>query len=322
MPNERTPAIVVVGSANVDLVAYTPRIPGPGETVIGDRFALGFGGKGANQAVMARRAGAQAWLVARVGEDEYGEPTIADLDAAGVGTRYVERVPGATGVAQIWVEPDGTNRIVVVPGANHAWRAGDAAAAVEAIPDVDIVVGQLEIPQAVTAEAFAAAKRRGATTILNPAPAAPVIPKLLASTDWIIPNEDELSALTHGMAPSGAAFDDRVAGFAAATPARVLVTLGANGAVLVGRDGSLIHVAAPIVDAVDTTGAGDVFIGSFAAAVASGLEELAAVGDAVQFASASVTRPGARGSVVGRGAYSVSASSQPSGPGTKGTSST
>jgi len=322
VPNARTPVVVVVGSANVDLIAYTPRIPGPGETVIGDRVALSFGGKGANQAVMARRAGARAWLIARVGDDEYGESLMADLDAAGVETRYVERVPGATGVAPIWVEPDGTNRIIVIPGANRAWRTGDAAAAVEAIPDVDVVVGQLEIPQAVTAEAFGAAKRRGATTILNPAPAAPLIPELLATTDWIIPNEDELSALARGVTTAGATFEDELAGFATAVRSRVLVTHGANGAVLVGGDGSLVHVAAPIVDAVDTTGAGDAFIGSFAAAIASGLEALAAAGEAVQVASASVTTPGARGSVVGRDAYSASASSQPSGPGTKGTSST
>jgi len=325
VPNERTSVIVVVGSANVDLIAYTPRIPGAGETVIGDRFALGFGGKGANQAVMARRAGAQAWLVARVGDDEYGEATIADLHSAGVRTRYVERVPGATGVAQIWVEPDGTNRIVVIPGANHAWQAGDAAAAVEAIPDVDIVVGQLEIPQAVTAEAFAAAKRRGAITILNPAPAAPLIPELLAATEWIIPNEDEFAALARDAAatatPTAATFDDQLTAFAAAAGPRLIVTLAANGAVLVGRDGSLAHIAAPSVVAVDTTGAGDAFIGSFSTALAAGLDEVMAVGDAVRFASESVTLPGARGSLMARDAYSASASSQPSGPGRKGTSS-
>jgi ribokinase len=322
VPIERTPVVAVVGGANVDLVAYTPRIPGPGETVIGDRFALGFGGKGANQAVMARRAGAQAWLVARVGDDTYGELTIADLAAAGVETRYVERVSGATGVAPIWVEPDGTNRIVVIPGANRAWRAGDAAAAIQAIPNLDVVVGQLEIPQAVTAEAFAAAKRRGATTILNPAPAAPLIPDLLAASDWIIPSEDELSSLASGLRQPAATFDDQVTAYAAAMPARLLVTLGAKGALLVARDGSFVHVAAPAVDAVDTTGAGDAFIGCFASAIAAGIEEVVAVGDAVRFASATVTVPGARGSVVARAAYSASASSQPSGPGRKGTSST
>jgi ribokinase len=322
VPNQRAPVIAVVGSANVDLVAYTPRIPGPGETVIGDRFSLSFGGKGANQAVMARRAGAQVWLVARVGTDAYGELTIADLDAAGIETRFVERVKGATGVAPIWVEPDGTNRIVVIPGANHAWQPGEAAAAVEAMPDMAVVVGQLEVPQAVTAEAFAAAKRRGAVTLLNPAPAAPLRAELLGVTDWIIPNEDELMALAHNVAPSATTFDDRVTAFTAAIGARVVVTLGANGALLVGGDGSFAHVAAPPVVAVDTTGAGDAFIGSFAMALASGLEEEWAVGEAVRFASGSVTTPGARGSALARDAYSASASSQPSGPGRKGTSST
>jgi ribokinase len=299
VPIERTPVIAVVGGANVDLVAYTPRIPGPGETVIGDRFALGFGGKGANQAVMARRAGAQAWLVARVGEDAYGELTIADFEAVGVETRYVERVAAATGVAPIWVEPDGTNRIIVIPGANRAWRMGDAAAAIEGIPDVDVVVGQLEIPQAVTAEAFAAAKRRGAATILNPAPAAPLMPELLAATDWLIPNEHELGSLARDLTVPAATFDDQVSAYASASPARLVVTLGANGALLVGRDGSFARAAAPVVDAIDTTGAGDAFIGSFATAIASGLPELAAVERAVRFASSSVTTLGARGPSVG-----------------------
>ncbi len=324
MPNERAPVIVVVGSANVDLVAYTPRIPGPGETVIGDRFSIGFGGKGANQAVMARRAGARAWLIARVGDDAYGGMTITDLDAAGVETRHVERVTAATGVAPIWVEPDGTNRIIVIPGANHTWQTGDAAAAVRAIDDVEIVVGQLEIPQAVTAEAFTAAKRRGAVTILNPAPAQPLLPALLAETDWIIPNEDELGVLAAAVgadAASVASLGDRALALAAATGTRVVVTLGANGALLVRADGSVVHVAAPAVAAVDTTGAGDAFIGSFATAIALGLDELDAFGNAVRFASASVTLPGARGSLVARDAYSASASSQPSGPGRKGTSS-
>ena len=295
MPIERMPVIVVVGGANVDLVAYTPRIPGPGETVIGDRFTLGFGGKGANQAVMAHRAGAQAWLVARVGEDPYGELTIADLAAAGVETRYIERVSGATGLAPIWVEPNGTNRIIVIPGANRTWRAGDAGAAIEAIPDVDVVVGQLEIPQAVTAEAFASAKRRGATTMLNPAPATAVIPDLLAATDWIIPNEDELIALARDVVASAGTFDDQITAYSSATSARLLVTVGAKGALLVERDGSFAHVAAPKVDAIDTTGAGDAFIGCFATALATGLDEVAAVGVAVRFASRSVTSLGARG---------------------------
>jgi ribokinase len=309
VPIERTPVVAVVGSANVDLIAYTPRVPGPGETVIGDRFALGFGGKGANQAVMARRAGADAWLVARVGEDAYGELTIADLVAGGVETRYVERVSGATGIAPIWVEPDGTNRIVVIPGANRTWRAGEAAAAIEAIPDLDAVVGQLEIPQAVTAEAFAAARRRGAVTILNPAPAAPLIPELLVATGWIIPNEDELRSLAGDLIGSlagsvtgpAASFEDRVTAYASTTPARLLITLGANGALLVEPDGAFVHVAAPQVDAIDTTGAGDAFIGCFATAIAAGIEAVVAVGDAVRFASATVTVAGARGSVAPAG---------------------
>jgi ribokinase len=162
--------IAVVGSTNLDLIAYTPRIPGPGETLIGDRFVMGFGGKGANQAVMARLLGAEVAMVNCVGDDAYGELTRANLAGFGIDVSYVYTRPGASGVAPIWVEPDGTNRIIVIPGANHLLTAEQAAAAVTGFPSLDVVIGQFEIPQAVTAAAFAAARRRGATTILNPAP--------------------------------------------------------------------------------------------------------------------------------------------------------
>jgi len=295
MMERRAPVIAVVGSANVDLVAYTPRVPGPGETVIGDRFVVSPGGKGANQAVMARRLGAEVWFVARIGTDAYGDLTLADLVAEGVLVRFVERVAEPTGVAPIWVEPDGTNRIVVIPGANDAWDPADAATPIETVADLAIAIGQLEIPQRVTAAAFAAAKRRGAVTILNPAPAAPLLPELIEATDWLIPNEDEFEALAKAAGTRGATFHERVAAYAAESPARLLVTLGANGAVLVQPDGSLVHVAAPTVTALDSTGAGDAFVAAFALAIAGGIDPLSAVASANAVAAESVTRPGARG---------------------------
>jgi ribokinase len=294
------PVIAVVGSVNVDLVTYAERVPGPGETVIGNRFAVSFGGKGANQAVMARRAGAEAWLIARVGDDAYGDLALADLVGEGVETRFVGHVAGPTGVAPIWVEADGTNRIIVIAGANGVWTQGAAQAAIAAIPSVAAVIGQLEIPQAVTAAAFRAARGRGAITILNPAPVAPLSAELLSATDWLIPNEAEFDGLA-APSPAASTFEERLTTYAAASGKRLIVTLGANGAVLVFPDGSLAHVAAPTVNVVDTTGAGDAFVGAFAHALASGLGELEAVAAANALAADSVTRAGARGSVTERG---------------------
>lgn len=277
MPRKDSPVVAVVGSVNVDLIAYALRVPGPGETVIGDRFSVGFGGKGANQAVMARRLGAEVWLVARIGKDAYGEAALADLDAEGVQTRHVRRVSEPTGVAPIWVEPDGTNRIVVIPGANARWDPVDAAASIEAIAGLDVVVGQLEIPQAATAAAFRAAKQRGARTILNPAPAQPIEPSLLEATDWLIPNEGELVTLASLLGAAGSAAattGERGRAVAARTGTRLVVTLGAAGAILVLHDGRLVDVPVPpdaAPEVVDTTGAGDAFVGAFAVGLAEAL---------------------------------------------------
>jgi ribokinase len=299
----RGPTIVVVGSANVDLVASMPRFPGPGETILGNGFATTFGGKGANQAVMAARLGGRVALIARVGSDAHADAVLADLAAEGIGISHVLRVAGPTGVASIWVDAAGSNRIAVIPGANHVFEPAAAGAAIAAIGTVDVIVGQLEVPQAVTAAAFAAARALGAVAILNPAPAAPLDPALLRATDWLIPNEVEFAML----AVRGTVPGDPTAGAGPPTPAamaalaadlgvRLVVTLGAAGAALVREDGSVAAVAAPQVDVIDTTGAGDAFVGSFAHAIGSGRSELAAVGQAVRLASDSVTRPGARAS--------------------------
>jgi ribokinase len=224
------PSVVVVGSCNIDLVAYAARIPGPGETILGDRFAMGFGGKGANQAVMAARLGASVEMVGALGDDPYAEMTLANFVEQEVGTRHMARVAGASGVAPIWVEPDGTNRIIVVAGANGLVDPPAAARAITDAAAVDIVVGQLEIPQPATLAAFEAARARGARTVLNPAPAAELDPALLATTDWLIPNELELEAL----AGAPMANDDAALGeYAAAAGVGWVVTLGAAGAVVV-----------------------------------------------------------------------------------------
>jgi ribokinase len=286
------PSIAVVGSCNVDLVAYSTRIPGPGETVIGDRFAMGFGGKGANQAVMAARLGAAVWMVGRLGDDTYGEMTLENFERQGVETKHLARVPGSSGVAPIWVEPDGTNRIIVISGANDALTPDDAAAAIDTLDRVDVVLGQLEIPQGATAAAFNAAVARGAVTILNPAPAAPLDLMLTAATDWLIPNEVEFAALSGGEPPT----DASMPAVAARLGRRLVVTLGAAGAALVTADGRVDQVAADPVQALDTTGAGDAFVGAFGYGLAMGLSELDAVRLGVRCASDSVTRPGTQSS--------------------------
>ncbi len=291
--SKRPAMIAVVGSMNIDLVTYAQRAPGPGETVIGGRFQSGFGGKGANQAVMARLLGADVTFVGALGDDAYADMTLENFERVGVDASGVMRVPGSSGVAPIWVEADGTNRIIVIPGANDLVTPDHAAAAIREMARLDVCVGQFEIPQAVTAAGFAAARARGAVTILNPAPAAPITTELLAVTDWLIPNEVEFGILAGtGGEPSDAA----MIAFAARMSKRLLVTLGARGAALVGLDGAVARIPAARVQATDTTGAGDAFVGAFAVGLALGLGEVAAARLGIACASDSVTRPGTQAS--------------------------
>lgn len=300
MPLERTdPVVAVVGSLNIDLVTYTSRVPGAGETVLGDRFVMGFGGKGANQAVMAARLGARVSMVGALGDDVYAGMTVENLIAQGVDAAHVARVEGSSGVAPIWVEPDGTNRIIVVGGANDAVDPDAAAEAVRSLAGVGVVLGQLEIPQAVTAASFHAAREVGATTILNPAPAAPLDADLLAGADWLIPNETEFAILAEieRFDPSD---DTSLLAFGRQVRSRLLVTLGSRGVALVTEAGGVERVPAVRVDAIDTTGAGDAFVGAFAYGLAAGLPELTAVRLGIACASDSVTRHGAQSSFASR----------------------
>ena len=288
--------IVVVGSMNTDLIAYVRRAPGPGETVIGHRFQSGFGGKGANQAAMARLLGADVAFVGALGEDAYADLTLENFRRLGIDAAGVMRVPGSSGVAPIWVEDDGTNRIIVVPGANDLLTPDHAAAAVAARDRVDVAVGQFEVPQAATAAAFAAARARGAITILNPAPAATIASDLLAVTDWLIPNESEFAALAGTAGEAGEAGDDALRAFAAGHGVRLIVTLGASGAALVGANGAVMRLPARAVTAIDTSGAGDAFVGAFAVGIAMGWPEIDAVALGLACASDSVTRQGTQAS--------------------------
>src|SRR5438105_2407658 len=254
------PAIAVIGSANIDLVADLDRVPAAGETVLGRRFAQHFGGKGANQAVMAARLGARVAFIGAVGDDAYGRQTLENFQAEGIDTTALATVPGSSGLASIWVERDGTNRIVVFAGANGLVDPEAARRAVEGLDGVDVVIGQLEIPEVATIAAFRAAKARGATTVLNPAPAADLERELLGLTDWLVPNEVELAQLAErAMADA----DPDLATFGTTARRGLVVTLGEAGAEIV-LDKRADRLPAPGVEAVDTTGAGDAFVGAFA----------------------------------------------------------
>jgi ribokinase len=286
------PMIVVAGSISIDMISYVPRLPEPGETLIGGRFEMGFGAKGANQAVMARRLGASVRMIGCVGTDIFGDQAVANLLAQGIDGQFVYRSEAATGVAPIWVEADGTNRIAVIPGANNDVGPERAAQAVLAQPS-QVVIGQLEVPQPVTLAAFSAARKVGAVTILNPAPAAEIDPELLALTNWIIPNETEFASLARYLlgAEARSVSDDHLLALASRIPPRLLVTLGEAGAAIVA-DGEVTRLPAPTSEVVDTTGAGDAFVGAFGYGLASGLGPAGAMALALRCASFSVGRRG------------------------------
>jgi len=276
------------------MITYSQKIPSAGETVIGDSFALGFGGKGANQAVMASRLGAEVFMVNTLGDDVFGDTTVKNFQEQGIDTTYVARVPGASGVAPIWVEPNGTNRIICVPGANNAMTIDQVTKALSELTDIDLVIGQLEIPQAVTTAAFAAAQARGIPTILNPAPFAPLSDALRKSSDWIIPNETEFAGLNpNGKLPES---DEVILEVSQTLGCKFVVTLGEKGAAFTNDAGAVEKVAAPRVAAIDTTGAGDAFVGAFAYGLGLGMSMPDAIALGCACASDSVTRKGTQSS--------------------------
>ena len=286
------PRVLVVGSLNIDMITTAERLPADGETVIGIDYHTGFGGKGANQAVMAARLGAAVAIVGAVGEDDLGTAYLANLEREGIATTHVDRVAGSSGVAPIWVDATGSNRIIVVPGANDHVSADLAMTAVMTTRP-NAVVGQHEIPQAVTEAGFLAAREVRATTILNPAPAAPILAGLLAATDWLVPNETEF-ALLSGVPLTGddAADLATIGAYGTAASVSVAVTLGARGAALVPLDGPPMIVPTDPVIPIDTTGAGDAFVGGFAVGLALGWTAVDAARLGCASAADSVTRVG------------------------------
>ena len=286
----RPAVIAVVGSAMMDLTAYADVLPEAGQTLAGQLFTTGFGGKGANQAVMAAHCGAEVHFIGKLGNDVFGTAIADNFVKVGIQSQYVDRSETPNGVAHIWVDGRGENRIIIIPGANHEIEISRAVDAINAIAELQIVVAQCEIKQEVTIAAFKAAKARGCTTILNPAPYQELSAELLQLTDWLIPNETEFREL-HGSLPTS---DDVLKSFRPGKSS--IVTLGSEGAVYISPQGELHRVSAPKVTAVDTTGAGDSFVGSFAYSLASGKDPIAAMSFGIKVASLSVTRKGAQSS--------------------------
>jgi ribokinase len=265
--------IVVVGSLNMDLIVRTPRIPAPGETILGTAFSTAPGGKGANQAVAASRLGAPVKMVGRLGADEFGKTLRSNCSAVGVDTKLVaDDTETATGVALISVDEQGQNSIIVVPGANGRVTRRDVDNARDAIRDARVVVAQLEIPLDTVAYALHTARSAGALTILNPAPARALTREILRDVDILVPNETEAAQLTERAITD---FDSAVQAAAALRDLgaqRVVITMGEQGAVALDEKGQAAHVAAYKIKAVDTTAAGDAFVGALAAALGRDLD--------------------------------------------------
>lgn len=297
--------ILVIGSANVDYVAFVDNAPRPGETVTGTRFATHGGGKGANQAFAAARLGAASTLVARVGRDTQGAWLKAHLAAGGVETGHVIDDPDAsTGVALIVVDRQGENSIVVAPGANGRLAVGDLEARAALFADAAVVLLQLEVPMETVQAAALRARASQCVVVLDPAPVRPLPDGLLALADYVTPNETELRGLasaTAGRAGESATLSlDEAAALARTVLDRgascVVAKLGAAGALLVRRE-ERRHVPAPRVPVVDTTAAGDVFNAALAVALAAGAPEADALRHATVSAALSVTREGAQSSM-------------------------
>jgi ribokinase len=293
MTTNRKPRIAVVGSNMIDLVTYVSRMPVRGETIEAPSFEMGHGGKGANQAIAAAKLGASVVMVTKVGDDMFADNTIKNFARFGVDTTHVGRVVGrSSGVAPIMVEPSGENSILIVKGANSDLSPADVERAAEDLTACDLILLQLEVPLETVYAAIAFGARHGVKTLLNPAPATPELDlEKIRHASFFVPNETELAILT-GMPVDS---ESEIAAAARSLIAKgigiVIVTMGSRGALLTTP--TQVKRIAPIrVTPVDTTGAGDAFVGSFARYFAAGLGVEAALDKAIRYAADSVTRRG------------------------------
>lgn len=294
---EARPRISVVGSINMDLVFRAPRMPAVGETLTGREFFQLPGGKGANQAVACARQGAEVHFVGAIGSDLFGQQALQTLEQEGIGVEHiVSSDKAASGVAGIFVADDGANSIVIAPGANDLLTVAQVEAAAQVIEQADFLVCQLESPLDSVRRAIALASERGVGVVFNPAPAQPLDDALLAQVDYLVVNETEASQL------SGITVEDPDAALRAAAALRargarvVLLTMGDQGVIVAGPDYKRF-VPAVQVDAIDTTAAGDTFVGSLTVALARGLSLAAAVVEAQYAAALTVTRLGGQSAI-------------------------
>lgn len=292
------PRIVVVGSSNTDMVVKSDRIPQGGETVLGGEFVMVPGGKGANQAVCAAKLGADVTLVARIGDDVFGEQSLENFRSVGIDTGHVSIDPSVrSGIALIVVDSNGENAIVVSPGANYRLSSDDIDRAEDAIREADVVVLQLEIPAETVAHTIELAHRLNRKIVLNPAPIRTMPNELLRYVDVLVPNQHEAAELI-GQAGSGHELDPPSAAreLLALGTGAVVITLGADGA-YVCAEGISEYVEPMRVVPVDTTAAGDAFTASLACSLAQGNDLLEAARFATRVAAIVVTRMGAQSSL-------------------------
>ncbi len=299
----KQPFITVVGSANVDLTTFNDAFPRPGETIFGKKFDLGFGGKGANQAVAARLCGANVGMVARVGNDLFGPATIKNFESQGIDASCVRITDGvSSGVAPIFVDPSGQNRIIVVKGANDVLSPEDVDASAPLLRKADTIILQFEIPLRTVYHTAKFARANGIRCIVNPAPARPVDFKEIGAANYFIPNESEAEAIT-GMPVHSVDEAKKCAEFLVRQGMqRVVITLGGRGSLAAGPN-QMDLIPAFQVQAVDTTGAGDAFIGSFAVFLSEGLPEEEALSRANLYAALSTTKVGTQKSFWNRAEF-------------------
>ncbi len=284
----------MIGSSNTDMVTYLANFPTPGETVEGKRFATFFGGKGANQAITANRFSINTYFISCLGDDYLSDNMVNHFTKEQLNIEYIQRVEGEGGVAIIVVDEKGQNQIVVVPGSNYLIDSSQIISAIKQIPNLYTIVAQFEIPEKVIIESFKEARKLNIMTVLNPAPARKISPELLLNTDWLIPNETEF-LIIH---PENKYPDESEIKFLANhLNLNLVVTLGENGIKICLKDGSFHEIKANKIKVVDTTAAGDVFVGSFSALLTQKYSPFIAAELASKIATQSVGRQGAQSSI-------------------------